>query len=269
MFLKGNRVIKLYRGKDMQTKSLLRKGLVIGIIILLGTNILPLVTCAPTDDYHSIGCSSITLNVLDDYVNWTINGTMGNNGWYISPLNFSCTYNHTVVAAVYSNLNGLYTGPFTVYTEGRIDFYWWWVDYQGTVSGIHGPYVFGIDDIPPTINFTVTALNCLHTKWLLTANVSDATSGVAKVEFYVDDVLIGNVSAPGPYMFIYHGKGRVAQAIVYDFASNYAMNPMVSMPLISQQSQSQNNPSVQQKTMLFRDLIYNLLLHHQMKGWNQ
>jgi len=165
----------------MQTTSLLRKGFAVGIIILLGTNILPLVTCATTDNHHSIGCSSISLNVLDGYVNWTINGTMGNNGWYISPLNFSCTYDHNVVAAVYyacTGVNGtLYTQPFTVYTEGEIYFYWWWVDYQGNVFGPHGPYVFGIDYKPPAIDLRVTAQNCCHTKWLLNATVSDATSG--------------------------------------------------------------------------------------------
>jgi len=92
--------------------------------------------------------------------------------------------------------------------------------------------------------------------------------GVSFVEFYVDDVLVGNATA-FPYTYIYEGKGGVAQAIVYDNAGNSKMTDMISMPLISQQSPNQNSPSVQQKTMLFRDLIYNLLLHHQMKGWNQ
>jgi len=34
--------------------------------------------------------------------------------------------------------------------------------------------------------------------WLLTANVSDETSGVARVEFFIDGESVGNVTTP-PY----------------------------------------------------------------------
>jgi hypothetical protein len=251
----------------MQTTSLLRKGFAVGFIILLGTNILPLVTCAPIDDHHLIDCSSITTNVLDDFVNWTINGTMGDNGWYISPLNFSCTYNHTVVAAVYyacTGVNGtLYTQPFTVYTEGEINFYWWWVDYQGNVSGLHGPYVFGIDYTPPTITLTVIPLNLVKTKWLLNATVADATSGVCGVEFLIDNHSIGNVTA-FPYIFTYKGYGKTAQARTCDFAGNSANSTIFTPCLVNLGS-----CIILQKIILFFNLFHNLLLNHQTKGWNQ
>ena len=260
----------------MQTKSLLKKGLVVGIIVLLETSILPLVTCVPTENHHSIGCSSTTLNRLDDVVNWTINGTMGRNGWYISPLNFSCTYDHNVVAAVYYSCTGvngtLYTQPFTVYTEGEIYFYWWWVDYQGNVFGPHGPYYFKVDYTPPVfIDWTVTRLNLLGTKWLLNATLSDPISGVEWVDFYVDNQSVsGNATSPnsdGSWSFVYQGKGKVAQAIACDFAGNRATSSSLTMPLIFQQSHS--CPSIVRKTMLLHNLIYNLIILHQNKGWNQ
>lgn len=255
----------------MQTKSLLRKGLLCGIVVLLvGMSITPIVNCIPIEQHVSIA-SSAKEQTGPGYINWTVNGTMGNNGWYISPITFTCTYDHDWIAGVYYSYNGtfeLYTEPFTVYMQGGIHFSWYYIDYQGYESGMHGPFAFKIDYTPPTIDLTVTAQNCCHTKWLLNATVSDATSGVSYVEFYVDDVLVGNATAY-PYIYIYKGKGKVAQAIVYDNAGNSAMNPMVSMPLISQQSQSQNSPSVRQKTMLFHDLIYNLLIYRQMKGSSQ
>jgi len=238
----------------MQTNFLSKKGLVVGITALfVGISSIPI---------QSVSIERISMMKQTGYwdVNWTMNGTMGENGWYVSPLTFTCTYDHEHIASVYYKVHAseeweLYTEPFTVY-EGFFEFYWYFVDYQGYASGIHGPYAFKIDYTPPTISLTVTALNCCHTKWLLNATVADATSGVSYVEFYVDDVLVGNATAY-PYTYIYEGKGRVAQAIVYDFAGNYAMSSWFSMPLISQQSPNQNSPSVQQKTMLFRDLIYN------------
>jgi hypothetical protein len=248
----------------MHTTSLLRKGFAVGIIILLGTNILPSMSCSSTENHQSIGCSSqIGLNTISDLVNWTINGTMGNYGWYISPITFTCTYDHNVVAAVYSNLNGLYTGPFTIYTEGALEFYWWWVDYQGTVSGIYGPYAFGIDYTPPTITLTVTPLNWFKTQWLLNVTVADAISGVMGVELFVDDHSIGNLTAY-PYTFIYKGHGKTAQARTMDFAGNLA-NSTIMTPCI----QDQGNSILRQIIMLLRNLIDNLLFHHQMKGWNQ
>jgi len=256
----------------MQTKSLLKKGLVCGIVVLLvGISITPMVSSLPIEQHVSIASSTKDPGPWD--VNWTINGTMGYNGWYVSPLNFSCNYDHENIVAVYYKVHAseeweLYMEPFTVFEQGTFEFYWYFVDYQGIPEAPEGPFPFKIDYTKPTIDLTVTAQNCCHTKWLLNATVADATSGVEKVEFYVDDVLVGNISAP-PYLFIYHGRGRVAQAIVYDFAGNSAMNPIIIMPLISQQSPNQNSPSVQQKTMLFRDLIYNLLLHHQMEGGSQ
>jgi hypothetical protein len=199
-----------------------------------------------------------------DFVDFKLYGTYEENGWYGPGAWLVIFYNSSIISALYFGIDNsgpiLYTGPPYYIDEDGTH-----VLYIIVNNETLGPYSFKTDGTPPTIDLTVTALNCCHTKWLLNATVADATSGVAKVEFYVDDVLVGNATA-SPYTYTYKGKGKVAQAIVYDFAGNYAMNPMVTMPLISQQSQSQNSPSVQQKTMLFYDLIYTLLLHHQKKG---
>ena len=52
------------------------------------------------------------------------------------------------------------------------------------------------------------------------SDADDATSGVARVEFYVDDEFVGEVTEP-PYYFLWTGisfdKG---QAIAYDNAGN-------------------------------------------------
>jgi hypothetical protein len=73
-----------------------------------------------------------------------------------------------------------------------------------------------IDQTPPIINLTVTKTGL--SKWLLTANVSDETSGIAKVEFYLDNGYIGEATE-APYEYECTRKGT-AQAIVYDNAGN-------------------------------------------------
>jgi len=76
--------------------------------------------------------------------------------------------------------------------------------------------------------------------WLLTANVSDETSGVARVEFFIDGESVGNVTTP-PYKWEYSGGGQIAQATVYDNAGNKAISDPV--PVSYSQSQSQSSSS--------------------------
>ena len=78
--------------------------------------------------------------------------------------------------------------------------------------------------------------------WLLTANVSDETSGVARVEFFIDGESVGNVTTP-PYKWEYSGGGQIAQATVYDNAGNEATSKRVKSDSHSQsQSQSSSSP---------------------------
>jgi hypothetical protein len=246
----------------MQTKPLLKKGLVVGIIVLLlGMSSVPI-------QGTLIEQRSTMKHTMSWEINWTINGTMGPNGWYVSPLNFSCIYDHYHIASVYYKVHigdewTLYTEPFTVY-EGSIEFCWYFVDYQGNVEAPEGPFDFKIDYTPPSITFSVTSENPLKTKWLLNATVADETSGVAYVDFYVDDMLIGNTTAPSPYIYIYTGEGKTAYAIAYDNAGNYAISSIVNS-----YAQNQGNSIIHQLIILLRSVIHNLLFHHQMKGWNQ
>jgi len=75
---------------------------------------------------------------------------------------------------------------------------------------------------------------------LLTATVSDETSGVAKVEFYLDGEYLGNVTEP-PYEWECTKQG-IARAIVYDNAGNEAISNEVPVSYSQSQSQSSSNP---------------------------
>jgi len=117
---------------------------------------------------------------------------------------------------------------------------------------------FKIDQTPPEIDLTVEKIGPI--KYKFTANVSDAMSGINRVEFYYADELLGTVTE-SPYEWIYLGaKGQNATAIVYDNAGNsaedekpvsyssYLVNQQVRViTKIVQQTLKQNIASIQSK----------------------
>jgi len=170
-------------------------------------------------------------------------GIAGNNNWYTSsvtitltatdpsrPMPLSGKSNPTTsrgpsgVNSTYYKIDSggwmKYNVPIIISADDSHTLSYYSIDYAGNTESVKGPFAFKIDQTAPTINLTVTAMNPLKTKWLLAADVSDTTSGIAKVEFYIDNVLQGTVIAPGPYQWIYQGSGKIAKAIAYDVAGN-------------------------------------------------
>jgi hypothetical protein len=250
----------------MQTNTLLKKGLAIALIVLLGTSIIPIVGSLSTNSHTSTNDSNaIMISELiaanPDGINVTISGTMGLNGWYVSGVVITITgegVNHTYYSFDNQTWDE-YMAPITINTDGIYALYVYCMDPDGEYH-YYGPFPFKIDKTPPTLNVTVYT-NFWKTRWGFKVNVSDNMSGVGSLEFYIDGTLVGNItpSGPGPYDFIWAGKGRTAQVIAYDNAGNSA-NSSIITPCIQQQS----SPIVQQKTLLFQHLISNLILCHQM-----
>jgi len=232
-------------------------------------------TLLPGDDHSNNDKKTMTfkmgiVDVLPPITNHTITGTFGNNGWYVSNVVITLTaydpapplkadpkpasgVNHTYYKLHAADNWTEYTGPVTVSTDGNYELSYYSVD-KGTpghpfnTETVKGPFAFKMDKTAPTIVLTVLALNAMKNKWLLNATVADATSGVFKVEFYVDDVLEGNDTVGPYYTFEYKGKGKVAQAIVYDNAGNSAMSLQVNEYIPdynSQQSQQLLNQNMQ------------------------
>jgi hypothetical protein len=248
----------------MPTNSLWRKGLAIVIIFVLGTSIIPIVGSLSTNSHTSINDSNTMMTseliaANPDGINVTISGTMGLNGWYVSGVVIIINVDEPINHTYYSFNNQTWTeymAPITISTDGVYELYVYYMDPDGEYH-YFGPFPFKIDKTPPTLNVTVFT-NHWKTKWLFLINASDATSGVAKLEIHIDDVLVGNITT-FPYSFTYYGKGHVSEIIVYDNAGN--LNSSKITPCIQQQ----NSTVKQQKIMLFRNLIYNLIMQLQMK----
>lgn len=129
--------------------------------------------------------------VADPYgVNWTASPPDGNNGWYRHPVTLTCTYDHDIVAEVDYRYTGtewqMYTTPFNISTQGIIEFEWYCVFTNGTVSRPQGPFHYYLDWTPPEVEVET------HRYWnkiVYTVEVEDSYGLLDRVEFWVGPYL--------------------------------------------------------------------------------
>ena len=223
----------------------------------------------PTNDKKTKTFKIVMQDFLPPVTTHAFAGTMGNNGWYRSDVTITLTasdptppysagkgpsgVNHTY----YKLDTGAfveYTVPVVVNTDGQHQVSYYSVDKVGNTETVNGPFSFKMDKTDPVwINYTGTPLNLLKTKWLLVANVEDATSGIAVVEFYVDDALVGN-DTTAPYELEYTGTTATnnSQALAYDEAGNSAMSPLFHNYEFGNQQQSY--PTVVVQTLKMKNI---------------
>ena len=150
----------------------------------------------------------------------------GENNWYVSDVTVTLTAvdPDSGVAVIKYKIDGAggwteYAGAFPI-SEGSHTVTYYAIDNLGNAEGPHTTATIKIDKTKPTITLTVTDQGGKK-KWLLEATVSDVTSGVAKVEFYIAGVLKATVTAT-PWQYTYTGTDGPAKAIVFDAAGNFA-----------------------------------------------
>jgi hypothetical protein len=187
--------------------------LILGIAMLfLGTSAVPL-----TESAFS----------AEPPVSIELDGMLGENGWYVSPVTITFVVNSEEVDYIMFELDGgewtVYTEPLVVGEDGEHTICWYYVDNEGNHSEIEC-MDFKIDQIVPTINLTIQKIG--FWKYMAKADVSDETSGVNRVEFYIDFILIGTVTEE-PYECecpVVMGMGHIEEAVVYDNAGNYKIS---------------------------------------------
>ncbi len=174
----------------------------------------------------------------------TFSGTLGINGWFVSNVTVTLTatdgnnnwpggVNHTY----YKIDNGAwneYFEPFIVSDDGYHTIYYYSVDkcIPPCVEEEKSSS-FKIDQNAPSITMSVEKLG--FRQWKFIATVSDEMSGPCLVECYIDDILLGNITEPGPYEWSWTGKGNhTVTGIAYDNAGNSAMNTVVFSLALSQ-----------------------------------
>jgi len=207
-------------------------GSIIAVVLLILVSIAPSINAnvSKTDSDILLDLNPYKpKNIGNDNVIVWINGTMGENGWYVSEVIITFVANGTI-GDIFVSFNGvnydLYNVPIVVDEDGVHEFYYFYMDSEGNMSEVFGPYEIKIDCTPPIIELYANRFD--FNTWIFTADVDDRTTGVSKVEFFVNDDFLGNVTQ-APYLWEHNGaiSGDTAYAIVYDNAGNNAISEIV------------------------------------------
>lgn len=228
----------------MINKYLRKKGFVFVIIVLFfGTCAVPSAGNCEVEKYASVEYNlsdfSKPLN-MDPVIIPEISGEMGEQNWYISDVWVALYYDHELVDSVYYRIREgedwiLYTVPFVLTEDEIYHIALYWVDKEGKPHYDVPIIPIKLDQTSPTIILTKHKIPLDKNKLRFEADVSDATSGVERVEFYLDDVLDESLMSP-PYEWIYikpDEEEHFVYAIVYDIAGNSEKSENLSTPFTS------------------------------------
>ncbi len=200
----------------MKKYTQVRKKLIIGLIALsLSLTLIPIVGSLPIEKNYLV----MTLDCLGGI---EIGGFMGENGWYISCvqiiLNFFKSWPDGVNHSYYKIDGGdwiEYIYPIYYCGEGYHTVWAFYFDQWGNPSPIYNA-TFKIDTTLPEITLTKETVGLGQIQFI--ANVSDAMSGVWRVEFYIDDESVyTDFDAPFESDVFWAGNHNVV-AFVFDFA---------------------------------------------------
>jgi len=180
-------------------------------------------------------------DILPPVTTHDFDGTMGDNGWYVSDVIVTLTAEDDSAGVDYTMYKleddvewQNYTVPIHVTEDGDHTIEYYSVDKVGNREDDKSA-TFKIDQTVPTIELT----------WIkddkkLVADVYDETSGVARVEFYVNNECIGEATE-SPYVLVVANprRGDIGRAIVYDNAGNDKMSEEIdAVPQGTSQSQN-------------------------------
>ena len=179
---------------------------------------------------------NFTLSALNQTCYPVFNGTMGTGGWYLSNVTVSFIINGDVDAVFYK-LDGEmwnhYYEPFEICQSGLHTFYWYYTS-QGTASETQF-LPLSIDLDFPTLQLSSERISMNKKK--ISAETNDTTSGISRVEFFVDGVL-WDVAYHFPYECFVNGLGsHQVKAVSFDYAGNSVNSTLVTSLMSQYQSQ--------------------------------
>ncbi len=170
------------------------------------------------------------IDTLIPITSHSISGTLGNNGWYISSVTITmyAMDNQSGINHTYYKLDGgvwiEYITSIILNSDGEHIFEYYSIDKAGNIEPVKGPFIIKIDQTLPSITLTKDKIGFNQVKF--TANVSDETSGIDRVEFSLDGALQYS-DTQSPYEWTWTGIGNhQVTATAYDMAGNLQSQSM-------------------------------------------
>jgi len=226
--------------------------LILGIIFLLaGISINPIVSSISKVKQslkEKISNASIGGDSGISLITVKVGGEMGLNDWYVSDVGFNFTYESDDISLIKYLVNQgplqNYTESFLITEDGKdICLEWCAVDNNGNQSEIDGPFIFNKDKTRPMIDLTYEWEDGPEpgTWWVIyTANCIDATSGMSRVDFYINGEFKDTVYGPGPeyvYRFLYDGTYKYTlTAVGFDNAGNSMYDELIEIGFNKEES---------------------------------
>lgn len=220
-------------------------------------------TCSKSGYQTQWALLSISENTTYDFIltalNQTcypvFNGTIGTMGWYISCVNISFVINGDVDAVFYkvdAELWTQYIEPFEICESGQHTLYWYYT-YQGNISETQCIMLL-IDRNYPELQLSSERISINKIK--ISAEASDGTSGISRIEFVVDGIL-WYIDYTLPYEGVLSGIGtHRVKTVAFDNAGNSINNTLITS--LRYQSPSQNLLSFLLR-IFFSITIYNII----------
>jgi len=155
------------------------------------------------------------------------NGTLGNNGIYVSCVNVTFV-NIENIDALFYKLDDAeytpYTESFMICESGAHELWWYWI-YHGN-SSEECIITLQIDRNLPTVHLSSERISISKLK--ITGNAADETSGIHRVEFLVDGSH-SYIDYDLPYEVVINGIGiHVVKATAFDYAGNSANSTIIT-----------------------------------------
>jgi hypothetical protein len=202
------------------------------------------------EEHHSV-VIKIETTTTPPTTTHSLSGTMGENGWYVSNVVVTLTATDDVSGVDYTKYRidsgswQTYSAPFTVSTNGEHTVDYYSVDNVGNEES-QKSVSFKIDKTPPTATITRPKEGYLYFldieigptpngntiivgRITIKADASDETSGIDKVEFYINDEL-KYTDEGAPYEWEWHpgiSFNPTIKVVAYDEAGNSNSDSMV------------------------------------------
>ena len=205
----------------MEHNNLIKKGVVVAVILLfISVSVVPATGNKVFNDDTTPPVTTISFDPPTPD---------GDNGWFVSDVTtiLNATDDMSGVNATYYRLNEgeweTYTEPFVIQSDGHCLIEYYSVDNAGNEEDVKS-FVIKIDQTSPDIELYYEAYK-KRCKWYVTftAICSDATSGINRVELYINDGLV-STDDKEPYEWTFEWSDIfeyvLIKAVAFDNAGN-------------------------------------------------